>query len=112
MCTTKNLGFKRELYASVRNRELRDNTVRMVNLLDPRQTLLPQLSVAEYMGITLGPASYDSFHGYMTEYHEQDVLAIQQANYQDPVSYHTSAAQVCTPYILCYITTKKEVAEL
>ena len=66
----------------------------MVNLLNPAETLLPPLSVEEFMDFTLGPVSESSFHGYMTSFHEQDVLAIQQGAYQDPHSYHNQAAQV------------------
>ena len=54
------------------------------------------LTREELMGITLGPLSVDSSMGYMTGYQEEDVLAMQQGNYQDPDAYHQQAAQVCT----------------
>lgn len=95
LCTTKGLVFnRRDIFANVTNPELRNGTVRLVNLLDQRQTECPILTVEQLMGITLGPFSVDRAHGYMTSIHERDVLAHLQGNYQDPDHFHNLASQV------------------
>ena len=76
------------------NGELQAGSVRMVNLLDQSRTELPILTEEELMGVTLGPLSVDLSHGYLTSYHEEDVLAQQQGNYQTPTNYHQQASQV------------------
>ena len=96
LCTTKGLNFARpNIFALVANRELQGGQVRFANLLDPTQTELPSLTMEELMGITLGPFSVNSSHGYLTGYHEDDVLALQQhGNYQNPTNFHQQASQV------------------
>ena len=47
------------------------------------------------MGITLGPLPVNLSHGYLTEFHELDVLALQhQGHYQNQAVYHQQASQV------------------
>ena len=95
LCCTKGLIFNRpNLFALVTNREIQTGAVRMANLLRPNQTELPGLTPEQLMGITLGPHSVDSSHGYLTGYNEEDTLATQQGNYQDPDTYHQQASQV------------------
>ena len=95
LCSTKGLIFNRpNLYALVQNGEIQNGTVRVANLLNPNHTELPVLSREELMGITLGPLSVDASHGYLTGYHEDDVLALQQGNYQNPAVFHHLASQV------------------
>ena len=95
LCGTKGLVFNRpNMFALVTNREILNGSVTMANLMDPRQTELPGLTPEELMGITLGPLSIDSSHGYWTGYQEDDTLAVQQANYQTPGIYHQQASQV------------------
>ena len=72
----------------------------MANLLDQSQTELPTLTEEELMGVTLGPLSVDLSHGYLTAYHEEDVLAQQQGNYQTPTNYHQQASQVYFEFFL------------
>ena len=74
LCTTKNVGFLRpNIFNLVTNRELTSGTVRMANLLDQTETLLPTLTIEELMGVTLGPHPVNLQHGYLTEFHELDV---------------------------------------
>lgn len=95
LCSTKGLGFLRaDPYALVRQGELNNGTVRMANLYDRNQTGLPAMTEAVFMGITLGPHAADHSHGYLTDYHEEDILAMQQGNYVDPDTYHQQASQV------------------
>ena len=94
LCTTKGLVYNRDLFALVTNNKLQTGSVRIANLLDQRQTELPVLTKAELMGITLGPFSVEAGEGYLTGYHEEDVLAMQQGNYQNPGNYHFNASQV------------------
>ena len=103
LSSTKGLIFNRpNLYALVTNRELRNGTVRMANLLDQSQTELPKLTPEELMGITLGPLSVDNSRGYLTGYHEEDVQTLQHGNYQDPTNYHHLAAQVNIFFLLFF----------
>lgn len=95
LCTTKGLTYNRQnLFNLVSNAELRNGSVRMCNLLNQRQTELPIMSEEELMGITLGPHSVDSGQGYLTDYHEDDVIVLQQGNYQNPTNFHQQASQV------------------
>ena len=76
--TTKGLTYNRQnLFSLVTNAELRNGSVRMCNLLNQRQTELPIMTEEELMGITLGPHAVDSAHGYLTDYHEEDVIVLQ-----------------------------------
>ena len=111
LCSTKGLGYARQNpFALVTNRELQNGTVKIGNLLDPDFTELPMLTREELMGITLGPLSVDSSMGYMTGYQEEDVLAMQQGNYQDPDAYHQQASQVCTHSTSSYCVTGSDGA--
>ena len=95
LCSTKGLGFIRpDPYALVRQGELNNGTVRMANLFDRNQTGLPSMTEAVFMGLTLGPHAADQSPGYLTDYLEEDVLALQQGNYVDPDTYHQQASQV------------------
>ena len=95
LCSSKGLIFNRpDLFNLVSNAEIRNGSVRMANLLAQNETELPILSVEELMGITLGPMTVKSSHGYLTGYHEEDVLVLQQGNYQTPGNFHHQAAQV------------------
>ena len=97
LCNTKGLVFNRpNIFGNVTNTELTSGPVRMGNLLDPTFTELPMLTRQELMGITLGPLSVDASFGYMTGFHEEDVLMQQHqlANYQDPAHYHQQSSQV------------------
>ena len=103
LCTTKGLTYNRQnLFSLVTNAELRSGSVRMCNLLDQRQTELPIMTEEELMGITLGPHAVDSAHGYLTDYHEEDVIVLQQGNYQNPTNYHQQASQVKRFYLVWY----------
>ena len=95
LCTLNGLRWNRpSIFDLVTNRELRSGAIRMVNLLDQSATELPILTIEELMGITLGPFSVESSHGYLTGFHEEDVLAQQQGNYQTPANFHQLASQV------------------
>ena len=95
LCSTKGLVFnRRDPFSLVRNPELRNGSVRMANLLNPAETHLPNLTLEELMGITLGPMTVDNSMGYLTSYHEEDVHVLMQGGYQDPAHYHHQASQV------------------
>ena len=95
LCTLNGLRWNRpNNFDLVLNHELRSGAVRMVNLLNQRETELPILTVEELTGYTLGPFSVESAHGYLTGFHEEDVIAQQQGNYQTPANYHQLASQV------------------
>ena len=95
LCCTKGLGFNRpDLFARVTQREIRDGTVRIANLLNAVQTELPALTEEEIMGITLGPLKADVTGGYLTSMNEDSVIAAEQDNYQNPANFHQLAQQV------------------
>ena len=102
LCSTKSLTFNRNnIFSLVSNAELNNGTVQMVNLLDPVQTELPVLTIEELNDLMLGPYGTKCSHGYISSYHEEDVIAILQAGgqYQNPDTYHQRASQV---RILCF----------
>ena len=95
LCTSKGLVFNRQnIFALVTNGELQNGSVRFADLMNPRQTELPSLTVEELMGITLGPVAVNNSCGYLTGYIEEDTLQLQQGNYVNPANYHQQASQV------------------
>ena len=67
LCTTKNVVWaRRHIFNVPTAAELRRGRVRLVNLMDPQQTDLPQLDLAHLNCVAGGPYQVKLANGYIT----------------------------------------------
>ena len=67
LCTTKNVVWtRRHLFNVPTQVELRGGRSRLVNLMDPQQTDLPQFDLAHLNCVTGGPYQVKLANGYVT----------------------------------------------